>query len=322
MKKKLIVICGPTASGKSALALAIAQKFDGEIISCDSMQIYKKMDIGTAKPTPEELASVPHHMVDLLDPFADNCSCVSFADTAKKCIDAVIMKKRVPILCGGTGLYIDAVISDTEFSDTHADEGYRASLFALAAERGNSYIYDMLCKCDPESAAAMHENNLKRVIRALEIYHSTGITKSEWDKRSHNTPSAYEASVITLDFKDREKLYERINSRVDLMLESGLLEEARRLYDSGLNTANTTAAQAIGYKELFEYFDSGLTLDEAVEKLKRESRRYAKRQNTWFKRNRDAYRIYVDEADSFKNIVNNTVDYLTECGFCAIIHEK
>lgn len=322
--KKIAVIVGPTASGKSALALELAKKLDGEIVSCDSMQIYKYLNIGTAKPSAEELSSVPHHMIDIIDPREKNAySCADFARDAKQAIRSILSRGKLPILCGGTGLYIDSVINATEFSSTDTDYEYRDILFALAAEKGNAYVHNELYKVDPESAEATHPNNLKRVIRALEIYHSSGLTKTEWDKRSHDTPPEFDATMIALNYKDREILYERINKRVDIMLDMGLLDEVRTLYDNGILIEGTTAAQAIGYKEILRYINGICDLESAVEDVKRESRRYAKRQLTWFARNDKIHRIYPDEcsceSDTFKIIVNNALNILKNDGIHVIM---
>lgn len=322
--EKLIAVVGPTASGKSALAIELAQRFNGEIISCDSMQIYKYLDIGTAKPTKEELAKVAHHMIDVIDPQkCPSYSCAEFVIDAQKAIEDVLERGKVPILCGGTGLYVDSIVYATEFSRSPAAPEYRAELFDTAQRYGNEYVYEMLKKVDPESAEATHPNNLKRVIRALEIYHSSGITKTEWDRNSHEKAPRYDVSMIGISYSNREKLYERINSRVDAMVELGLINEVKHLLDSGILSTASTAAQAIGYKEIIHYLNGETSLEEAIENVKRESRRYAKRQMTWFSRNDNIHWINPDEFDDnedrFKIIVNNAVKYLTENDFCAII---
>ncbi|MBE6606162.1 MAG: tRNA (adenosine(37)-N6)-dimethylallyltransferase MiaA [Ruminococcaceae bacterium] len=322
--KKIIAVVGPTASGKSALALELARIYDGEIVSCDSMQIYKYFDIGTAKPTIEERALIKHHMIDIVDPkITDSFSCAEFTSLAKEAIDDILNRNKLPILCGGTGLYIDNIIAGTKFSDTVTDLEYRNELFALAEANGNEFIYNMLVKVDPESATTTHPNNLKRVIRALEIFHSSNITKTEWDKFSRAKVSEYDTSVLGIAYNDREFLYDRINKRVDLMVNHGLINEVKKLIDISALRPCTTAAQAIGYKELLGYVLDNTPLEDAIEAIKRETRRYAKRQMTWFKRNDNIYWLYPDktlnERDRFKIIVNNAVSYLNGKGFCATI---
>ena len=282
-KPKLVCVVGPTASGKTAYAIELAKARDGEIISCDSMQIYKYMDIGTAKPTAEERAAVPHHMVDFVDPNTDY-SVADFAAEARRCIADVLGRGRLPVLCGGTGLYVDSILNGIDFSEDRRDDEYRAELRQLAEERGNDAVYAQLVEADPEEAEKVHPNNLKRVIRALEICKTSGMTKTEADRRAVGGRS-YDAELIGLT-AERETLYGRINERVDRMMEQGLLDEVRKILDMNVRR-NSTAMQAIGYKELIEYLDGRCGLDEAVETIKRESRRYAKRQLTWFKRNKN-----------------------------------
>ena len=278
-KIKLTVITGPTASGKSAMAECLALETGGEIVSCDSMQIYRGLDIGTAKPTLEERARVPYHMLDIVD-MEEEYSCADFVQAANAAITDIASRGKMPILCGGTGLYVENILYPTEFSTAGADEEYRRSLEVYT----NSELYQMLKEVDPESAAANHENNRKRVARALEIYHLTGITKSEWDRQSRKKESPYEVRHISLMASDREYLYERINLRVDKMMSEGLLEEAKLVDFERCKTA----AQAIGYKELHGYLEGEITLEEAVENLKRSTRNYAKRQLTWFSRYKSA----------------------------------
>lgn len=280
-KPKIICVVGPTACGKTKFAAELAKASNGEVISCDSMQIYKYMDIGTAKPTAEEMLGVKHHMIDFVDPHI-NYSVASFADEARKCIDGVLGRKKLPILCGGTGLYIDSIVSRIEYGKENHDCKYRAELEKIAAEKGNTAIYDMLREADPKAAEKIHPNNVKRVIRALEIIKNTGMSKTDADAAARKEP-LYDAEIIGL-WMDRERLYERINRRVDAMMKNGLLDEVKKLAGMGVSP-NSTAMQAIGYKELLEYIDGKITLDEAVELIKRESRRYAKRQLTWFRRN-------------------------------------
>ena len=293
-KKKILAVVGPTASGKSALALALAKKLGGEIVSCDSMQIYRGMDIGTAKPTPREMESVPHWLIDIIESDAP-FSCADYVTEAQKAVADIVSRGALPIFCGGTGLYLDSFLRGGGFEETATDPLLRQSLFDYAAAYGNHALHERLATVDPESAAAIHENNVKRVVRALEIYETTGMTKTEADRRSRMQPSLYDATVIGLRYADRELLYRRIDRRVDEMLEAGLLEETRRLRDAGVFSRNNTAAQAIGYKELLGYLDGERGLDEAVEELKRATRRYAKRQMTWF--GAKDYVKWIDVAD-------------------------
>lgn len=279
-KIKILAIVGPTASGKTSVSIELAKRLGGEIISCDSMQIYRRMDIGTAKPTEEEKCGVPHHLIDAVEPDAP-FSCADYVTMAGEAVREIVARQKLPILCGGTGLYLDRFLCG-EMEETHADEGLRASLFAYAESEGTEALHARLRAVDPESADAIHPNNVKRVVRALEIYEQTGIPKSEFDRRSQVVESPYEATVIGLAYPRREVLYERINRRVDSMLADGLLEETRRLLDEGVFALNQTAAQAIGYKELLGYFAGNETLGEAAENLKTATRRYAKRQITWF----------------------------------------
>ena len=280
-KIKLLAVVGPTASGKTALSVRLAEKMDGEILSCDSMQIYRRMDIGTAKPTIEERCGVVHHLFDIADP-DEPYSCADYVRDAQKVIDVVVKNGKLPILCGGTGLYLDSLLRGGNFEETETDPVLREELRLYAEEKGNHALHERLRAVDPESADAIHENNVKRVIRALEIYMTSGMTKTEADARSRRFDSPYDAKVIGLRFEDRELLYRRIDRRVDLMLSDGLLEETKRLMEEGVFEKNSTAAQAIGYKELLGYLRGETTLAESVESLKRATRRYAKRQMTWF----------------------------------------
>ena len=279
-KIKILAIVGPTASGKTSISIELAKRLGGEIISCDSMQIYRRMDIGTAKPTEEEKCGVPHHLIDAVEP-SDAFSCADYVIMAGEAVKEIAARGKLPILCGGTGLYLDRFLCG-EMEETHAEEDLRASLFAYAESEGIEALHARLREVDPESADAIHPNNVKRVVRALEIYEQTGIPKSEFDRRSQVVESPYEATVIGLFYPRREVLYERINRRVDMMLADGLLEETKRLLDEGVFEVNLTAAQAIGYKELLGYLGGSETLTEAAENLKTATRRYAKRQITWF----------------------------------------
>jgi len=280
-KIRLLAVVGPTASGKSALALELARILGGEIVSCDSMQVYRGMNIGTAKPTEEELARIRHHLIDVAEPH-EAFSCADYVSMAQDAVDSITARGALPILCGGTGLYLDALLRGGFTAETKVDSAVRERLLAEARELGNAALHARLAEVDPESAAAIHENNVKRVIRALEIYESTGMTKTEVDRLSQQWESPYDAVVIGLRYPDREILYSRIHTRVDRMLDEGLLDETRALRETGVFAENHTAAQAIGYKELLAYLDGTQSLDGAVEDLKTATRRYAKRQMTWF----------------------------------------
>lgn len=299
---KIIAIVGPTAVGKTSLAIKLANELDGEIISCDSMQIYKEMDIGTAKPTKEEMALVKHHLIDIKEP-NEEFSCADYAILAKACIEDIISRGKTPIFCGGTGLYLDSVIEIGSFSSGFKDENYRLELESLANENGNEYVHNMLKKVDKKSADEIHPNNVKRVIRALEIYHCTGITKSVWDEKSKEQKPPYDATVLFLTCKDREILKKRIDLRVDMMLKDGLLDEAKALYQRGMLKEEYTSYGAIGYKELLPFFDGVDTLENCVERLKISTRQYAKRQITWFSRKKNYHTVYVDEVSSFDEAI-------------------
>lgn len=306
-KKKIIAIVGPTASGKSALALALAKEYGGEIISCDSMQVYKRMNIGTAKPSALEMSEVRHHLIDVKEP-TESFSCEDYVSLASSAIDLVSESGRLPIVCGGTGLYLDALLRGGNSAPSIDTSDIRAELSLRAKNEGIFALYEELLRVDPESAAAIHPNNVKRIIRALEIYIASGEKKSELDKRSKEFESPYDATVIYLNYLNRDILYRRIDSRVDSMIKDGLVEETRALMAERVFELNRTASQAIGYKELFGYIEGRESLESAIETLKRATRRYAKRQVTWF--SAKDYILPLD-ADSdnglktFEEIVNN-----------------
>lgn len=305
-KKRIIAVVGPTASGKSALALELAKRYDGEIVSCDSMQIYKEMDIGTAKPTKEEMLEVRHHLIDIVEPNV-SFSCEDYAKYASEAIDGICSRGKLPIVCGGTGLYLDTLLRGGSSAPNIDTAEIRANLCARAEAEGIMPLYEELGSVDPESADRIHPNNEKRVIRALEIYLATGKTKSELDKLSASTDFAYDASVIYLTYKNRQILYDRIDARVDQMISEGLLNETVKLLEMGVFEVNKTASQAIGYKELFAYLRGEESLDVALETLKRATRRYAKRQITWFSAKSYATPLFMDDGDSlksFEEIVN------------------
>ncbi len=306
-KPRVAAVVGPTASGKTALAIALAKEFDGEVISCDSMQIYCGMDIGTAKPTACEMDGIPHHMIDIIDP-SESFSAADYAPMAKAAADDIISRGKLPIFCGGTGLYLDAVLTANDYADVDTNQELRAQLMCEAEQNGADAMWERLNAVDPESAEATHKNNVKRVVRALEIYLSSGVTKTEWDRRSRLRPAPFDATVIALE-REREELYSRIDRRVDIMMEMGLEAEVRGLVDSGALPRSSTAAQAIGYKELIEYFDGKSSLDDAIALIKQSSRRYAKRQLTWFRRNPDVN--WINSAGNFEVIVNIAKKLLT-----------
>lgn len=301
MKTKVAAIVGPTASGKTALSIELAKRLNGEIISCDSMQIYKEMNIGTAKPTAVEMDGVVHHLIDIIEPNRD-FSCADYSALAGRCIDEISSRGRLPVFCGGTGLYVDHVLNNTVFSEAGRDDSYREYLRGVLAEKGEAYLHGLLSAVDGDSASKIHPNNTVRVIRALEIYHTTGKTKTEWDRESRNAESPYDSRMICLDYKNRQVLYDRIDRRVELMLEDGLLDEVKCLCDK--YTLSKTALQGIGYKEIIEYLEGKYTLDEAVEAIKKGTRNYAKRQLTWFRRYPECHVIYMDEWENYNDIVN------------------
>ena len=311
-KIKIYGVVGPTASGKTALAIELAKRIDGEIICCDSMQIYKDMDIGTAKPTSEERAAAPHHMTDFLSPEVAY-SCADYVRDAEAAVADIISRGKKPIFCGGTGLYLDRFLRGGNSDDAASDPEYRKELTNLSlTEGGVDKLHEMLSELDPESACAIHKNNVKRVIRALEIIKATGKKKSEVDLENSELSDKYESRIIYTFYGNREILYGRIERRVDMMIEMGLVEETERLYDAGVFKVSSTAAQAIGYKELIPYIEGNDTLENCIEKLKCATRKYAKRQNTWFSQKPYCHKILMDNgfsAETFENIVNISEKY-------------
>ncbi len=283
-KKKIIAVVGPTASGKTSLAVELAVRFSGEVVSCDSMQIYRGLDIGTAKPTAAEMRGIPHHLIDIVDP-GEDFSVADYLPLAQSAAGDIISRGRLPIFCGGTGLYLDTFLRGGTLKESEGDLALRERLRNEAAELGGEALHARLAAVDPESAAAIHPNNLRRTIRALEIYEATGITKSEHDRRSRIPGGDYLPLIIGLSFSSRDELYRRIDERVDKMLAEELLPEVERLYLAGVFERSRTAAQAIGYKELLAYIRGETSLADAAAELKRATRRYAKRQMTWFMAN-------------------------------------
>lgn len=292
MKEKLTVVIGPTAVGKTKLSIDLALHFNGEIISGDSMQVYRGMDIGTAKISQEEMQGIPHYMIDIKEP-NESFSVAEFQGYAKEFISTINSRGKLPIIAGGTGLYIQSVIQDYQFADVVSDIEYRSILEAKAVVEGPEPLYQLLKKIDPESAAKIHPNNLRRVIRALEVHHKTGLTMTEYLK-NQSVESQYHVALVGLSM-EREMLYHRINARVDEMVENGLIEEVQRLYQQGLR--NCQSIQAIGYKEIYQYLDGQTTREEAIDLLKRNSRRYAKRQLTWFRNKMDVKWFEMSESN-------------------------
>lgn len=318
MAEKLIAVCGPTASGKTSFAIRLAQMLNGEVVSMDSMQIYRRMRVGTAAPTKEEMQGIPHHMIGICEP-SDSFSCADYAARAEACIRDITARGKMPILCGGTGLYLDSLLRVSAFSEAEGNGEIRTALLAFAEAQGADALHARLASVDPVSAEAIHPNNVRRVIRALEIYESTGVTKTEWDRRSLALSPKYDAKILVLDFKDRELLYSRIDRRVDVMLADGLEDEVRALYADGLLDSCYVAAQAIGYKEFIPYLSGEGTLADAADQVRLSSRRYAKRQLTWFRRYADALWLYPDaEGLPLKNadlLAAEAIDSMKKDGF-------
>lgn len=308
-KLPVIVVCGPTASGKTALAVSLAEIFGCEVISCDSMQIYKHMRIATAKPTEEEMRGIRHHLIDFLEPNQE-FSVADYVRLASECISDISSRGKIPLICGGTGLYVSSLIDNIGFDDTCSSTEVRNELSKLADENGGEYLLKLLNEFDPETAQRLHPSNIPRIIRAIEVYKVSGTTMSEAIKRSKRE-SPYEPCMIGITCSDRQKLYDRINLRVDKMLDMGLLAETESvLSDSDLKTS----FQAIGYKELAPYFNGEKSLDECIEKLKRETRRYAKRQLTWFRRDDRIHWIYSDLYSKYSEIVNEAAKIIRQSG--------
>ena len=294
-KPPVIAVVGATASGKTALGIEIAEAFGGEVISADSMQIYKGLDIATAKPTAEEMRGIKHHLISVLPPETP-CSVADYVEMARERIAALHARNKLPVIVGGTGLYIDSLLDNIQFPDIPADEALRQRLHAEVAELGNAAMLARLRECDPETAVRLHENNLRRIIRALEVFTLTGIPLSEHARRSRAVPAPWNVLCIGIGFADRQKQYDRIRQRVDIMAESGLAEEVTEEYRSGRRRA--TAAMAIGYKELLPWLRGEEDFDTGIARIKQETCRYAKRQGTWFRRNAEIKWIIRDEICS------------------------
>ena len=310
-KKPLIILTGPTAAGKTSLSIELAKSIGGEIISADSMQVYKKMDIGTAKIRPEEMQGVPHYLIDELDP-SEEFNVVSFVEKSKEAMKKIYAAGHIPIVVGGTGFYIQALLYDIDFSQHEEKESYRKELEQLAIEKGKEYLYEILKKKDPEYAQLVHFNNVKKVIRALEYYKETGQKLSEHNKEQRQKESPYNFAYFVL-YHDRDILYDRINQRVDSMMEQGLLFEVKKLVEEGY-TKNLVSMQGLGYKEFFDYFDGRMTLEETVEKIKRDTRHFAKRQLTWFRREKEVIWLNKKEYEQENELLDSVLNIIEEKG--------
>ena len=304
MKKPLVVLTGPTAVGKTKLSIALAKALGGEIISADSMQVYKHMDIGSAKITEKEMDGVPHHLIDVLSPF-EEFHIVRFQELAKKAVEDIYSRGRIPVFVGGTGFYIQAVTKDIDFTEGEEDKEYREELSRLAAEKGNEFLHEMLRNIDPKSAEEIHANNVKRVIRALEFYKENGFPISQHNEEQKQNETPYNLAYFVLN-APRELLYERIDRRVDEMMENGLMEEVQKLKDMGCRR-DMTSMQGLGYKEILSFLEGEVPLEEAVRILKRDTRHFAKRQLTWFRRESDV--IWLDK-DKFSFDEEKILEYM------------
>ena len=307
-KPRILAVVGPTAGGKSALAEALALRLDGEIVSCDSMQIYRHMDIGTAKPTKAEQERVPYHLIDIVEP-EQEFSAADYATAAEEAVREIHSRGKLPIFCGGTGLYLDVFLRGMPEAPA-SDATLRAQLMELAERQGALFLHEELKKVDAESAKSIHPSNVRRVARALEIYRATGVTKTEWDRRSRLIPPRYSATVLGVTYQNRELLYARADARVEQMLSEGLLEETKYLLKRGVFRVSKTAASAIGYKELLPYFAGECALETAVEELKKATRRYAKRQITWFSAKDYVCPLWADDGEKmlkYEEFVNNAL---------------
>ena len=312
MKPDILVICGPTASGKTALAVALAQRFGGEVVSADSMQVYRRMDIGTAKPTLEEMGGVPHHMLDVADP-EENYSVARYVQDAVPIVDDILARGKLPIIAGGTGLYIDNLAAGREFAPFEPDSGLRETLQQRVKDEGLPALRAQLEQVDPDAAARIHPNDEKRTVRALEVFLSTGKTITRHDRESREVPDRYTPLTIALNFRERSDLWERIDRRVDEMMARGLEGEVRRLLADGV-PRSCTSMQAIGYKELAAAILEGRSISEGAEEVKLRSRQYAKRQLTWFRRNKQAYWFNWEKIPDFSAAVSFSTKVIMDYG--------
>ena len=310
MPPKILVIVGPTASGKTRMAVELAQRHNGEVISADSMQIYRTMDIGTAKPTKEEMGGIPHHMIDVADPEED-FSVARYVEMAARCVDDVLERGKLPIVAGGTGLYIDSLLSGRTFAPFSPDSALRGELERELAEKGGQAMLEALAQVDPEAAQRLHPNDHKRIVRALEVYRSTGKTITQHNRETQAIPPRYNALTIGLAFQDRQAMWRRIDQRVDEMVAAGLEDEVRRLLTSGISP-KCTAMQAIGYKEFTQALSGEMTWQEATDVVKLRSRQYAKRQLTWFGRNPNTRWVRWDDPPEFEQGRRASTEYMEE----------
>ena len=312
MPPKILVIVGPTASGKTRMAVELAQRHNGEVISADSMQIYRTMDIGTAKPTKEEMGGVPHHMIDVADPEED-FSVARYVEMAAQCVDDVLARGKLPIVAGGTGLYIDSLLSGRTFAPFSPDSALRGELERELEEKGGQAMLEALAQVDPEAAQRLHPNDHKRIVRALEVYRSTGKTITQHNRETQAIPPRYNALTIGLAFQDRQAMWRRIDQRVDEMVAAGLEDEVRRLLTSGISP-KCTAMQAIGYKEFTQALSGEMTWQEAADVVKLRSRQYATRQLTWFGRNPNTRWVRWDDPPEFEQGRRASTEYMEEFG--------
>lgn len=310
-KKPLIVLTGPTAVGKTSLSIRLAKAVNGEIISADSMQVYKYMDIGTAKITPEEMGDIPHYLISEFEP-DEEFNVVKFQKYAKNYIKAIHDNNKIPILVGGTGFYIQAVLYDIDFVEKTCDTSYREELTLLAQNKGSKYLHELLAKIDPPAAKAIHPNNTKRIIRALEYAKQTGEPISAHNEAQRKKESPYLFKYFVMN-KDREKLYESINQRVDIMIDKGLVNEVKQLMDMGY-TKDMVSMQGLGYKEIIDYLEEKYSLEDAIYRLKRDTRHYAKRQLTWFKREKDVIWVNKDDFKNEEDILDFILENLSHSG--------
>ena len=312
MPPKILVIVGPTASGKTRLAVELAHEWNGEVVSADSMQVYRRMDIGTAKPTAEEMDGIPHHMIDVADP-GEDFSAARYVEMASACVDEILARGKLPIVAGGTGLYIDSLLSGRTFAAFSPDSPLRGELEAELARLGGAAMLAQLAQVDPETAARLHPNDHKRIVRALEVFRSTGRTISQHDRETRALPLRYDALTLSLAFQRREDMWARIDRRVDEMMAAGLAEEVRALLDSGV-PVRCTAMQAIGYKEMAAALRGGGDVCAAAEEIKLRSRQYAKRQLTWFRRTEGAKWLFWGPEPDFEAACRTSTKYLEEFG--------